>query len=261
MKTLMTASALSLTLALPLILATAPAQAQDAPADPPWNAADAYFDADRMARARAAMQTESGGMRFLFVGADRFEVRHSDGEEHLLWDGDAWYGGDIHRIWLKSEGEYALGDGDLEEADLQALYSRAISPFFDVQAGLGYDFEGDESFAVLGLQGLAPYWFEVDGALQLSESGELSAGGELEYELLLTQRLILQPRAEAELGFEDGLESLQAGVRLRYEIRRSFAPYVGVEWTGLYGEAADDARLAGEPDDDTALVAGVKFWF
>jgi len=254
MKTLVTTAALALA-------ASAPALAQSAPADPPWNAADAHYDPDRMAEARRAVQQESGGMRFLFIGADRLEIRHSENEETLLWDGDAWYGGDIHRIWFKSEGEVALNAGETEEAGIEALYSRAISPYFDIQAGLAHDFEGDETFAVLGLQGLAPYWFEVDGALQLSENGDLSAGGELEYDIKLTQRLILQPRTEAEFGFEDGLQELQAGLRLRYDIRRKFSPYVGVEWTGLYGHEADEARLAGEPEDDTAVVAGVKFWF
>lgn len=255
MKTLISATALF------AAAAGAPALAQQGPDDPPWNGADAYHDPERMAESRRAVQRDNGGMRFLFVGADRLELRHSDNEETLLWDGDVWYGGDIHRIWFKSEGELALREGETEEAGLEALYSRAISPYFDLQAGLAYDFEGDEGFAVLGVQGLAPYWFEVDAALQLSEDGDLSAGGEVEYDIKLTQRLILQPRAEAELDVEDGLEEVQAGLRLRYDIRRKFSPYVGVEWTGLYGHAADEARLAGEPEDDTAFVAGVKFWF
>jgi len=254
MNTLITACALGL-------LAAPAALAQEPPADPPWNAADTYYDAERMAQARQAVQHEAGGGRRLFLRADRFELRHTNGEETALWDADIWYGGDIHRLWLKTEGDYALNSGELEEAGLEALYSRAISPFFNLQAGVGHEFQGGESYAVLGVLGLAPYWFEVDGAFQLSEDGALSAGGEVEYDILLTQRLILQPRAEADLSFEDGLETLQAGIRLRYEIRRRFAPYVGVEWTGLYGDAAQEARLAGEPDDDAAVVAGVKFWF
>tara|TARA_R110002096_G_C14623882_1_gene724297 strand:- start:286 stop:1065 length:780 start_codon:yes stop_codon:yes gene_type:complete len=218
-----------------------------------------------------ALRHETGGQRQFFFQTDRFEYQSTDGEDGALWDINAWYGGRLNKLWIKSEAEYDLEEGAFEEARLEALWSRAITPYFDVQAGLAHDFEpgGNRSHAVLGLQGLAPYWFEVDGAAYLSNEGELTAGFEAEYELLLTQRLILQPRMELGWSAQDmpdletgsGFTGVQAGLRLRYEVVRQFAPYVGVEWTRSLGDTADYARAAGEATESTALVAGVRIWF
>jgi copper resistance protein B len=161
-------------------------------------------------------------------------------------------------------------DGDVGQAELQLLYSRAITPFFDVQAGVRQDFEPDSrAYGVLGLQGLAPYRFEIDAAAFLSEEGDLTARLEAEYDLLLTQRLALQPRVEVEAALDDvpdralasGFTGAEAGLRLRYEIRREIAPYVGVSWRKALGDTADIVRAAGEEDETTALVAGVRVWF
>lgn len=224
-----------------------------------------------MDAALEALRQETGGQRQFFFQTGRFEYQSVDGEDGVLWDINAWYGGRLNRLWIKSEAEYDLNAGAFEEARLEALWSRAISPYFDVQTGLAHDFESGNSrtHAVLGIQGLAPYWFEIDAAAYLSNEGELTAGFEAEYELLLTQRLILQPRVETAFSAEDipeletgsGFTSVQTGLRLRYEIVRQFAPYVGVEWTRQLGETADYARAAGEDSETTAIVAGVRVWF
>ena len=201
--------------------------------------------------------------------ADRLEVQSSDEGDTLVWDGNAWYGGDVNKLWLKSEGDYSLETEQLEEAEVQALWSRAISPYFDLQGGVRYDLEPKgRTHAVLGIQGLAPYWFEVDAAAFLSGEGDLTARMEAEYEFRLTQRLILQPRVEAELSAQDipeletgsGLTRLNAGLRLRYEIVREFAPYIGVEWQGSFGGTADYLDAAGEEMDRAVFVAGVRAW-
>ena len=239
-------------------------------AAPPWSMADEYFNAGEMAEARHHVQAHHGAARQVSVMADRLELQSSDAGDVLVWDGNAWYGGDINKLWIKSEGDYSLETDDIEDAEVQALWSRAISPYFDLQGGVRYDLEPKgRTHAVLGVQGLAPYWFEVDAATFLSSEGDLTARIEAEYEFRLTQRLILQPRMEAELSAQDipeletgsGLTSLDAGLRLRYEIVREFAPYVGVAWQGSFGGTADYLEAAGEESDRTVFVAGVRAWF
>jgi len=237
---------------------------------PPWSMADDYFDAGEMAAARHHILEHHGDTRQFYVMADRLEVQSAEEGETLVWDGNAWYGGDVNKLWLKSEGDYSLEADELEEAEAQALWSHAISPYFDLQGGVRYDLEPKgRTHAVLGIQGLAPYWFEVDAAAFLSSEGDLTARMEAEYEFRLTQRLILEPRVEAELSAQDipeletgsGLNSLNAGLRLRYEIVREFAPYVGVEWQGSFGGTADYLEAAGEDTDRAVFVAGVRAWF
>jgi copper resistance protein B len=204
---------------------------------------------------------------FNFVRADRLEYRQDDGE--LLWDLQGWTGGDEKKLWWKTEGE--LDGDDVTGAELQLLYSKAVSPFFDLQIGLRQDLEPDpnRAFAVVGLQGLAPQWFEIDAAAFLSDDGDLSARFEAEYDLYLTQRLVLQPRFEvnagasdvAELGLGSGLRTTALDLRLRYEFRRKFAPYLGVSWRKSYGDTGDAFVAAGSDDDLVTFVAGARFWF
>lgn len=236
---------------------------------PPWNQADAYWGAEEMAKSREAVQAANGAMPNLFVMADRLETQFSDDQEVTVWDLQGWYGGDIDKLWLKSEGEWSLGD-DLEDAEFQALWSHAVAPFWDVQAGLRVDTEPDTlTHAVLGLQGLAPYWFEVVAAAFLSEEGDLTARIETEYELLLTQRVILQPRAELAFAAQDipdlekgsGFTNFNLGARLRYEIVREFAPYVGVEWQKALGETSNLTKASGGDDDNSVFVIGIRAWF
>ena len=162
-------------------------------------------------------------------------------------------------------------NAEAEEAELQLLYSRAVTPYFDVQAGVRQTYrpEGDRTDLVLGVQGLAPHLFDVDASAFVSNKGELTARAQAEYDLRLTQRLILQPRAEINLSAEDipefaigaGVSSVQVGARLRYEIRREFAPYVGVEWTRGVGETRDMLEARGDESDSTRVVVGLRTWF
>lgn len=207
----------------------------------------------------------------LYIQGDRFEYQSNDGDGLYLWDAQGWYGTDFNKFWFKTEGEFLPDQNITEEAQLQLLYSRAITSFFDLQAGIRHDFKPDpsRSFAVLGVQGLAPYWFEVDAATFLSDDGDVSARLEAEYEVLLTQRLIAQPRLETNLAFQDveevgvgsGINNVELGLRLRYEIKREFAPYVGVSWSKLTGDTKDMAQDEGEDTDTVSFVTGIRFWF
>ncbi len=236
----------------------------------PAHAADLYFDPQQMAAAREQLLAENGDIRTGVIIIDRLEATFGEGADGYVWDAQGWYGGDIHRFWWKSEGEGAI-DGELESGEVEALYSRAFTPYFDLQAGVRqrYTPEADRTDLVVGVQGLAPYWFEVDVAAFLSNEGELSARAEAEYDLRLTQRLILQPRAEINLSAEDvpelaigsGVSSAELGVRLRYEIRREFAPYVGVEWSSSFGDTRDFIEARGEDPEDARLVVGIRAWF
>ncbi len=202
---------------------------------------------------------------------DQLEYRVQDGANAIAWDGQAYYGGDYQRIWLKTQGEYSTGREEFEKAEVQLLYSRLVGYYWDVQAGVRYDFEPDPSraYGVIGLQGLAPGFFEVDTQAFVSEKGDLSARLEAEYDILVTQRLILQPKAELSLALQDvpelglggGINDIELGLRLRYEISREFAPYVGISWERKLGETAQMARREGEDVDVFAVVAGIRFWF
>jgi copper resistance protein B len=237
----------------------------------PEHAADTVYDPKLMARKRATkLIAEHGGYSGYMVLLDRSEARIGQGRDGYAWDWEAWAGGDYDRLWLKTEGEGAFR-GPLEAAEVQALYSRAIDPWFNLQAGLRTDFRPrpQRAHLVLGVQGLAPYWFEVDLAAFLSNKGDLTARFEAEYDQRLTNRLILQPRLELDLsaqripalGIGPGLSSAEAGLRLRYEIKREFAPYIGVEYQRRFGETADFARAAGERTGGWAALIGLRSWF
>ena len=235
------------------------------------HAADLVFGADAMAASRRTLIRENGDVRITAVIIDRLEAGFGEEDESYLWDVQGWSGGDINRFWWKSEGEGDF-DGGLEEAELQTLYSRAVTPFWDVQAGVRQDLHPDgedTTHLVLGLQGLAPYWWEVDAAAFLSTEGDLTARVEAEYDQRLTQRLILQPRLEIDASTSDipeleigsGLSSVEAGLRLRYEFRKEFAPYVGIEWSHAFGDTADHIEAAGGEAETTRFVLGLKAWF
>lgn len=207
---------------------------------------------------------------FTFVQVERLEYRLRDGKDSLHWDAQGWVGEDYNKLWLKTEGEKVLG-GPLDEAEVQVLYSRMIAPFWDLQAGGRFDVRPlpQRGYGVLGIQGLAPYFFEVDAAGFLSHKGDLSARLKGEYELLLTQKLVLQPSVELNLavqevealGIGSGLNDVELGLRLRYEIVREFAPYIGVSWNRKVGKTADFARAEGEDIDTLSFVGGIRFWF
>ncbi len=200
------------------------------------------------------------------VNIDQLEKRNGD-EDPFVFEAQAWVGYDLNKIWLKTEAERV--EGENESVELQLLYSKAISPFWNLQVGARRDFkpEPERNWGVIGFQGIAPYYVEIDTALFVGESGRTALRFEAEYELMLTQRLVLIP--EIELNFfgktdeetetGSGLSNSEVGLRLAYEIRREFAPYIGVNWERKYGTTADFAK--DESTNDTQLVIGVSAWF
>lgn len=235
-----------------------------------FDAADAYYDPAKMTAARDQLRHGHGDMRHFMVMVDQLEFRDGDDENAASWDIEGWYGGDINKLWIKAEGDYSFAIDQLDTAQAEILYARAISPYFDVQAGLRYDIEPDGlAHGVLRLAGLAPYWFELDAAAYLSEDGDLTAAIDVEYEWLFTQSLVMQFKTGLELAPDDvparelaaGFTHFESALRLRYELRPQFAPYLGVEWSRALGDTADLADARGEDDDDFLLVVGLRVWF
>ncbi|MCP3733434.1 copper resistance protein B [Sphingomonas sp. RP10(2022)] len=240
------------------------------PAPPTTLAAARFYDPATMARANRTMRDEHGGMRFAQILFNLAEVQVRRGRDGYRWDGAGWFGGDIDRLVVKSEGEGGFGDR-IDDAEVQALYSRAIDPYWNLQAGVRQDLGmgAHRTYATVGIEGLAPYWFDVEGALFLSDKGDLLARAEAWYDQRITQRLILQPRIELNLAAQDmpasrvgaGLSTAELGLRLRYEIKRELAPYVGVSWDGRYGATARYARSDGQDHGGVALALGLRTWF
>jgi copper resistance protein B len=211
---------------------------------------------------------------YTFVLFELAEYRWDGNENPVAWDMVGWIGGDYTRFWFKSEGAAATveSNGDIE---VQALYGRLIAPYWDLQAGLRADVVyggGEERVrvqAVIGLQGLAPYWVEFEPAVYVSQDGDVSAGLTASYNMFVTQRLVGQPRVEVnaalqevpDFGVGSGFNDLELGFRLRYELRREYAPYVGVNWVQQFAGTADLARQAGEAVSDVSLVGGIRVWF
>ncbi len=194
---------------------------------------------------------------------DRLEVLDND-ENTRVWEGSFWIGYDINKLYLYSEGE-ATSDG-LESSQNEVVYSRAIAPFWDLQIGLAYDKNDDVSktWGEIAISGLAPYYFETRAALLVNGEGNVGLRLDAEYEALLTQKLILTPSLEADLYTKDdsdmhlgsGLSNIEAGLRLRYEFIREFAPYIGITWEKTFGNTRDY-----HPIDETSVMVGVRFWF
>jgi copper resistance protein B len=203
------------------------------------------------------------------VMINQLETRQADqGDNPLAWEAEAWIGKDLNKLWLKTEGEKV--GSKTEEAEVQALYSRAIAPFWDVQAGVRKDFKPQgREWATVGVKGLAPYHFDVDAALFAGTESRTAARLKGEYEIMLTQKTVLAPEAEINLyskddpamGIGSGLADANVGLRLRHEFKREFAPYIGVNWSKKFGKTADYARDDGEKTQDTQFVAGVRLWF
>lgn len=200
---------------------------------------------------------------------DQLEQRQADEGDLTTWELGGWLGNDEHRLWLRSEGE--RNQQGTQGAELHLLYGRPLARWWDGVIGLRQDFKPgpSQSFLAVGLQGLAPYWFEVQATAYLGESGQVEGRLEAEYELLLSNRLILQPLIELTASSESdrlrgtasGLNKLESGLRLRYEIRREFAPYVGVAWERSLGNAARWARANGDDVGETTVLVGIRFWY
>lgn len=240
------------------------------PADQPITPIPELTDADRAAAVPPPtdhpVHDNTIQRMVLFNRLEAFDADEGTGVE---WEGQAWFGTDLDKVWLRSEGERS--GGHTEAADLEVLYGRAIAPWWDLVAGVRHDFKPGESqdFVAIGVQGLAPYKFEVEATAYLGESGQTAARLEVEYETLLTNRLILQPLVELNFhgknderrGVGSGLSTAEAGLRLRYEIRREIAPYIGVVHERAFGGTADFRRAEREDISDTRVVAGVRIWF
>ncbi len=228
-------------------------------------------DAQSGAQENFGMQPVHDNEVFAVFHADRLEYQTGEGKDLMLWDVQAWVGADYNKLWFKSEGTWLIEEEKFEEAQTELFYSRNIASFWDAQVGIRHDFKPDpnRTFAAFGVQGLAPLWFEVEATAYVSEDGDVSASLEAEYDLLLSQRLILQPRFETsialqeveEYGVGQGFNNIELGLRLRYEIRREFAPYIGVSWNRKLGETADLAEDDGEDTDVSSFVVGVRVWF
>jgi copper resistance protein B len=203
-----------------------------------------------------------------YVLADQLEWQDGSGAGVFAWDAKGWIGRDLDRVWFRTEG--AAEDGRLGEAEAHVLYGRAVTRWWDVVLGVRQDVRPGpaRTWAAIGLQGLAPYWFDVEATAYVGEGGRTQLRLEVEYDLLLTNRLIVQPvvelqihgKADPDRGVGAGLSSSDVGVRLRYEIRREFAPYLGVTWGRLYLGTADAARAAGEDVAGRQIVVGVRVW-
>ncbi len=203
------------------------------------------------------------------VMINQLEVRDASGDDPRAWDIQAWAGKDLNKLWIKTEGDYV--NGSAEESEAQLLYSKAIAPYWDLQMGWRRDLRprpGRDWLAV-GFMGVAPYFFEVDAALFIGESGRTALRLDAEYELMFTQRLVLSPEIEMnfygkddpDMGIGTGLSDMSVGLRLRYEVRREFAPYIGVNWSKKFGDTEDYARAEDEEAEDTQFVVGFRAWF
>ncbi|MES1972516.1 MAG: copper resistance protein B [Pseudomonadota bacterium] len=232
--------------------------------------ADRYYGREAMAAAQAKLLGEHGGMVFSQLLFNLAEYQARRGGDGYRWEGEGWIGGDIDRFVVKTQGEGGWR-GRVDSAEVQALYSRAIDPYWNLQAGIRQDFRPGpaRTYATLGVEGLAPYWIELTGALFLSDRGDLLARAEGYYDQRLTRRLVLQPRIELNLAAQDvpanrigaGLSDAELGLRLRYEIRREFAPYIGISHDRKLDGTARYARLAGESSRSTSVVIGIRTWF
>jgi copper resistance protein B len=206
---------------------------------------------------------------FVFLMADEFEISDVNGANDFVWDLDLSVGGDFHKFWFKTRGEHS--DKDPDESEVQILYSKAILPFWDLQAGMRRVLEpGDErNWAAFSIRGLARNFFDVEAELFLAEGDQSSLRIKGEYELFITQRLILSPeveivsygRSEPLRRIGSGLSEIAFDLRLRYEWKREVAPYIGLSWLRLEGDTRALARAAGADARDTTLSIGLRAWF
>ena len=203
------------------------------------------------------------------VTIDQLEHRFHGSDSHQVLEGDIWIGKDLNKAWFKVDAERS--HSELEELNLQTLWSHAVSPYWDVQLGLSHDTrtEPERTRGVVALNGLAPYFWESDISLYVADDGRLSLDSSFELELMFTQKLVLVPElslsahssTEEDFSEGQGLAKFSAAVRLKYEIVREFAPYIGVTWDRALGKTAELAEDNGENPASTAWVAGVSIWF
>ena len=207
--------------------------------------------------------------RFGKLTLDRLEWQDADEGSRLGWDAEAWYGGDYHKAWLQAEGE--RGSGETHESRLEGGWDRIVSAWWSLRVGLRHDagIGPTRDWLGAGITGLAPGFIETEATVYVGEDSRSAARINVERDFLLGQRMVLQPKLEMSLyGRDDpakligsGLSDLKFGLRLRYEFWREFAPYLGLQWVGHFGESADLRRAAGEDADELLWVAGIRAWF
>lgn len=246
-----------------LALAQGQSQTEHVPPDPPQTQVHDMSYAEMV-----DMMGMDDRKLFGKVMIDKLEWRAGD-ESQYAWDLRGWYGGDIHKAWFEAEG--ARADGVTHEARLEAGWERIVSAWWSVRAGLRHDAGVGPSrdWLAAGFAGLAPGFIETEASLYLGEDSRSALRLKLERDFLFTQKLVLQPELELDAYGKDdpekligaGLSGLGLGLRLRYEIRREFAPYLGVSWTGHFGDTADLRRAAGEGADEFSWLAGIRAWF
>jgi copper resistance protein B len=200
---------------------------------------------------------------------DRIELRDGDGDPSVVFEAEGWVGQDLNKLWFKSESEHA--DGSWEEAEVQAGWRRAIAPHWDFKVGARHDYRPNPSrtWAVVGFEGTAPYGIDVDAALFVGESGRAGLRLKAEYELALTQRLMLVPDLEinahrendAATGTGSGLSDMSLGVRLMYGLTDRVTPYVGIVWDRSFGNTSEFAKAEGDDNDSTRFNLGIQAWF
>lgn len=206
---------------------------------------------------------------FGYLRFEKLEAFRAENRTSLRADVQGWFGGDNDKVWLKADAERSAGQS--EASRVEALWNHAIASNWASQVGVRHDFGAGprRNWAALGVQGLAPYWFDLEATAYLGASGRTAARVEAGYDILFSQRLILQPNLELSWygkndparGIGRGLSDIETGLRLRYEIRRQFAPYAGVQWKRKLGGTADLARASEGNVRDTQFVAGVRIWF
>ena len=231
--------------------------------------ADRFFSASRMASSRAALSDE-GRFATFALSVPQLEYRAVKGGDGYGWKAQGWYGSETLRLAVTTEGEGRFGHAP-ERAEASMLLRQAVNPWFDVELGLRHDFQPDarRTYAVLGIDGLAPYWIELEGQLLISSHGDAHLRISASHDARLTQRLILQPSVEINAGFQSvpqaklgaGVERIEASLRLRYALTPQFAPYVGLHWERKWGATADYLRVSGEPASTVSAVVGLGFAF
>jgi copper resistance protein B len=237
-------------------------------------ASPAVTDAERAAafpdlsRTTMRQHMDDDPLNFMVL-VDRLEVRSAQLGSPLVWDANLWIGRDFNKLLLRTEGEYR--EGHTEEGNIEAFWARPVSRWWDLVVGAREDFRPKQtrSWAALGVVGLAPYRFHVEATAYIGESARTALALQAEYELLLTNRLILQPRLELNLygkedrsrGIGSGLSDLEVGLRLRYELRREIAPYLGVAWVNRFGQTAELTRAAGMQPHELQALAGLRAWY
>ena len=252
-----------------------PASPEDTPGDvlpppvPVDHAADALFDRDVMARARRGLVDESR-FRTTALLFDSLEYRAHRGKDGYLVEGMAWTGGDTERGVIAFEAEGAFGE-KAESIELDAYWSQAVNPWFNLQLGARYDLRPapDRAYALVGIQGLLPYWIETETQLFVSNKGDVYLSATASHDIRVTQRLVLEPELELDLAMQDvpelgiggGIDKFELSAKARYEIARNFAPYLGVAWERKLGGSADFARLEGEKPSAVSLLVGLRVWF